>query len=167
MIGAEIRPARATDLPALTDIYNHYVRETPTTFDTEPFSVEARRAWFDQFDDTGLYRLVVAENAEGVVGYAGSVSFRPKPAYRTSVETSVYLRPEAHGHGLGSRLYAALFEALRGAGLHRAYAGVTLPNPASIALHTSFGFTEIGTYREVGYKLGRYWDVAWFEKGLD
>ena len=166
MSAPEVRSARAGDLPELTEIYNHYVSHTPITFDTEPFGAEARRGWFEQFGVAGRYRLVVAEEAGRVVGYAGSTRFRAKPAYLTSVETSIYLRTDAQGRGLGRRLYGALFEALRGEPVHRAYAGVTLPNPASLALHRRFGFTEIGTYREVGHKLGRYWDVAWFEKGL-
>ena len=162
----EVRAAQAADLPQLTEIYNHYVSQTPITFDIEPFSVETRRGWFEQFGAAGRYRLVVATEAGRVVGYAGSMRFRAKPAYLGSVETSVYLRPDAQGRGLGSRLYDALFEALDGEPVHRAYAGVTLPNPASIALHRRFGFTELGTYREVGHKFGRYWDVTWLEKGL-
>ena len=162
----EVRAAQAADLPQLTEIYNHYVSQTPITFDIEPFSVEARRGWFEQFGVAGRYRLVVATEAGRVVGYAGSMRFRAKPAYLRSVETSVYLRPDAQGRGLGSRLYDALFQALGGEPVHRAYAGVTLPNPASIALHRRFGFTELGTYREVGHKFDRYWDVTWLEKGL-
>ncbi|MFQ5843947.1 MAG: GNAT family N-acetyltransferase, partial [Planctomycetota bacterium] len=102
-----------------------------------------------------------------VVGYACSTPFRPKPAYRTSVETTVYVAPAATGRGVGGRLYQALFDALAGEELHRAYAGIVPPNPASVALHRRFGFHEVGVAREVGHKLGRYWDVAWFEKGLD
>jgi phosphinothricin acetyltransferase len=108
----------------------------------------------------------VAEEAGRVVGYACSVRFRPKSAYSTSVETSVYLDPDLKGRGIGARLYATLFDRLRGEDLHRAYAGVTRPNPASVALHLRFGFRSVGIYREVGRKLGRYWDVEWFEKPL-
>jgi phosphinothricin acetyltransferase len=85
----------------------------------------------------------------------------------TSVETSIYLAPEATGRGMGTDLYAALFAALAEEDLHRAYAGVTLPNTASVALHRKFGFRSIGVYREVGRKFGKYWDVEWFEKPLD
>jgi phosphinothricin acetyltransferase len=162
----EIRWGTGKDLDALVEIYNHYVRETAITFDTEPFSVHERLSWLEQFADTGPHRLVVAEEAGRVVGYACSIRFRPKPAYVTSVETSVYLDPKATGRGIGARLYADLFDSLRGEDLHRAYAGVTHPNPASIALHRSFGFESIGIYREVGRKLGRYWDVEWFERPL-
>jgi phosphinothricin acetyltransferase len=162
-----IRSARPGDLPRLTEIYNHYVRETPITFDTEPFPVEDRRSWLEQFDEKGPYRLVVAEEAGRAVGYAASTRFRVKPAYVTSVETTIYVDPEAVGRGIGAPLYAELFERLRGEDLHRAYAGITLPNPTSVRLHVGFGFRSIGVYREVGRKLGRFWDVEWFEKPLD
>ena len=102
----------------------------------------------------------------GVLGYATSSPFRPKPAYSTSVEVSVYCAPEAAGRGIGTLLYKALFEALEGEDLHRAYAGIAQPNEASARLHARFGFRHIGTYEEVGRKFGRYWDVAWYEKKL-
>jgi phosphinothricin acetyltransferase len=162
----EVRPARASDLPALTEIYNGYVRETPITFDVEPFEVEARRPWFEGFAPEGPHRLFVAERSGDLLGYAGSMRFRPKDAYATSVETTVYLRADSAGQGIGAVLYAHLFEALQGEDLHRAYAGITLPNLASIRLHERFGFHPVGVFREVGRKLGRYWDVAWYEKSL-
>jgi len=101
-----------------------------------------------------------------VVGYVTSSRLRPKAAYATSIETSIYLAPEATGRGLGSELYAALFAAVAEEDLHRAYAGITLPNPASLALHRLCGFRSIGIYREVGRKFGKYWDVEWYEKPL-
>ncbi len=158
-----IRPGHLDDLPALTEIYNHYVRETSITFDLEPFTPETRRPWFDQFGETGRHRLRVAEG-EGILGYASSSRLRPKGAYATSVEVTVYLLPHAQRRGLGIRLYSDLFGALAHEKVHRAYAGVTLPNPASIALHKRFGFQPIGIYREVGRKFDRYWDVEWLEK---
>ncbi len=160
-----IRPGHPDDLPALTEIYNHYVRETPITFDLEPFTPETRRPWFDQFGETGRHRLRVAEG-EGILGYATSSRLRPKGAYATSVEVTVYLLPDAQRRGLGIRLYADLFDALAHEEVHRAYAGVTLPNPASIALHKRFGFQSIGIYREVGRKFDRFWDVEWLEKAF-
>ncbi len=161
-----IRAAKPDDLPALTELYNHYVRESPATFDLEPFSVEARREWFDGFAPGTPHQLWVAEGEGGVLGFSCSHSFRPKAAYRTSVETTVYCAPEATGRGLGKRLYTALFQGLEGLDLHRAYAGLTWPNPASEALHEAFGFRRIATFGEVGHKLGRFWDVVWFEKAL-
>lgn len=163
---ARIRPATLADLPALTGIYNHYVRETPITFDVDPFSEETRRPWLEQFGSAGRYRLLVAEDEGRVLGYAGSTRFRPKPAYETSVETTVYLEPEVRGRGLGARLYTALFRELEGQDVHRVLAGITLPNDASLALHRRFGFSEVGVFRSVGRKFGRFWDVLWLEKPL-
>jgi phosphinothricin acetyltransferase len=142
------------------------VRTSPVTFDVEPFSAEGRREWFSDYADRGPHRLLVAVVGEAVQGYATSSPFRPRLAYRTSVETSVYCHPGATGRGVGTRLYAGLFEAIAGEGLHRAYAGITVPNEPSLALHRRFGFREIGTFHEVGHKLGRYWDVLWLEKPL-
>ncbi|GAA4358002.1 GNAT family N-acetyltransferase [Angustibacter luteus] len=163
---AAIRPGVLGDLPALTEIYNHYVTGSNATFDVTPFSVPDRQAWFDHYAATGPHRLLVADADGEVLGYATSSPLRPKPAYDTSVETTIYCRPDAVGQGLGRRLYEALLAGLAREDLHRAYAGIAVPNDASVALHRAIGFTPLGTYREVGRKFGRYWDVAWFELAL-
>ena len=161
-----VRPAATDDLDAINDIYNHYVTESHFTFDVEPLDIDVRREWFGHFSTSGRYRLFVALDEDDIVGYASSSRFRPKPGYETSVETSIYLAPEAIGKGAGSRLYENLFKSLEGEDLHRAYAGIALPNPPSIALHERFGFKRVAHYTEQGRKFGRYWDVAWFEKPL-
>ena len=161
-----VRPAATDDLDAINDIYNHYVMESHFTFDVEPLDIDVRREWFGHFSTSGRYRLFVALDEDDIVGYASSSRFRPKPGYETSVETSIYLAPEAIGKGAGSRLYETLFKSLEGEDLHRAYAGIALPNPPSIALHERFGFKRVAHYTEQGRKFGRYWDVAWFEKLL-
>lgn len=161
----ELRAGRVEDLPALVAIYNAYVG-TAITFDVEPFSVETRRPWFEQFAPRGRHRLIVAADAGEPLGYACSARLRPRAAYDPSVETSIYLAPQRTGRGLGLRLYEALFEALAGEDVHRAYAAITLPNPASLALHERLGFERVGLMREVGFKLGRFWDVVWYEKPL-
>ncbi len=166
-MSALIRPTRPGDLPALTELYNHYVRSSSATFDVEPFTVEGRQDWYDGFAPGTPHQLFVADEAGQVRGFAAPRRFPPNAAYRTTVETPVYLAPEATGEGQGPRLYTALFEGLKRLPLHRAYAGVTQPNPASVALHLAFGFEQIATFSEVGHKFGRYWDVAWFEKALD
>lgn len=160
-----IRVARADDVPRLTEIYNHAVVHSPATFDVEPKTVEERRAWFAQFGEAGRHRLLVAEEDGVVLGYAGTTRWRPKAAYDTTVETTIYCAPEAVGRGVGTRLYAALFEALAGEDVHRFVAGYVPPHAASARLHARFGFREVGTFREVGYKFGRYWDVCWLERG--
>ena len=162
----EIRPAQVADLSAINDIYNQYVIEAHYTFDVEPMSADARGEWFTHYAGSGRYRVMVAVSEGVVIGFASSSGFRPKPAYETSVETSVYLAPESVGRGAGSRLYEALFKALEGEDVHRAYAGIALPNPASIGLHERFGFKRVAHFTEQGRKFGRYWDVAWYEKPL-
>ena len=102
-----------------------------------------------------------------MLGFASSARFNPRAAYSTSVETSVYLDPGQTGRGFGMRLYGALLEELdREPALHRAYGGISLPNDASIALHERLGFRHVGTFREVGFKFDRYWDVARYERQL-
>ena len=162
----EIRPATAKDLAALNVIYNQYVAEAHYTFDVEPMTMDARREWFTRYGTTGRHRLMVAVSEGRVIGYASSGPFRPKAAYATSVETSVYLAPESVGRGAGSRLYEGLFKHLESEDVHRAYAGIALPNPASIALHERFGFKRVAHFTEQGRKFGRYWDVAWYEKPI-
>ncbi|MET8559346.1 N-acetyltransferase family protein [Streptomyces flaveolus] len=165
---AQVRPGIEADLEALTAIYNHYVRETAITFDTAAFTPEERRPWLLSHPEDGPHRLMVAADTESqeILGYATSSPYRPKPAYATSVETSVYVAPRAGRRGIGTLLYGALFDALAGEDVHRAYAGIARPNEASTRLHERFGFAHVGTYREVGRKFGRYWDVAWYEKPL-
>jgi phosphinothricin acetyltransferase len=162
-----VRDFCAADIDRLTELYNHYILETTITFDLQPYTVEQRQdRWFSHYATSGRYRLLVAECDQQVVGYATSSQFRVKAAYDTSVETSIYLSAEAQGQGIGSQLYGALFDLLAKEDVHRAYAGITLPNKASIAIHQKFGFEQVGLFREVGRKFDRYWDVAWFEKAL-
>jgi phosphinothricin acetyltransferase len=162
-----VRPATLDDLPALTDIYNHYVVHTAITFDVRPLSVDERREWFDAHAPTGRYRLLVAVGGDGTcAGYATSSRWRPKPAYGTTVEVSVYCRADLVGTGCGTALYSALFAALAGEDVQTIVAGVSLPNEASIALHERFGFRSVGVFTEVGRKFGKLWDVAWFQRPL-
>jgi len=161
-----VRAAAVGDLPRITDIYNHYVVHSPATFDIEPATLAERREWFSHYSTSGPHRMLVALDGETVRGFATSSPFRARAAYSVSVETSVYADPDHLGQGIGSALYARLFEELAGEDLHRAFGGITLPNDPSVALHERFGFTKIGVYTEVGRKFGRYWDVAWFEKPL-
>src|SRR2546422_1944005 len=161
-----VRPATEEDLNRLNDIYNHYVLETHFTFDVEPMTLEARQEWFSHYGPAGRYRLFVAVAESTVVGYACSSRHRAKPGYDASIETTVYLAPEVVGHGVGSQLYDELFRSLRDEDVHRAYAGIALPNQASIALHERFGFKRVAHFTEQGRKFDRYWDVGWYEKPL-
>jgi phosphinothricin acetyltransferase len=160
----EVRAGRAEDLEQLNGLYNYYVLNSPCTFDIEPISMDARGAWFEEFG--GRHRLLVATEGNHFLGFAHSKSFMPRRAYETSVTTSVYIEKDHHGRGIGRALYSALFEAIADEDVHRAFAGITLPNAASVALHASFGFRQVALFSEQGRKFDRYWDVAWFEKPL-
>jgi phosphinothricin acetyltransferase len=120
----------------------------------------------NRYADAGPHRLLVAECRDRIAGYAASGKFREKPGYDTSVETSVYVHPANQRQGVGTQLYAALFSVLQAEDIHRAYAGIVLPNPGSMALHVRFAFHPIGRYTEVGRKFGRYWDIEWLERRL-
>jgi len=121
--------------------------------------MEGGEAWFSQFATTGRHRLLVAEENTVVIGYLGTTRFRPKAAYETTVEATIYCAPEAVGKGIGKRLYAELFAALKGEDIHRFVAGYVLPNVATEALHRRSGFEVVGVFRENGRKFGKYWDV--------
>ena len=162
---ATIRPATLFDLPSLTAIYNHYITHTTITFDLHPYEPGDRRTWFDDHSSAGRHRLLVAADGDGsLLGYATTSRWRPKAAYDTTVESSVYGRADAVGRGIGGALYSALFESIRGEDIHRIVAGISLPNAASVALHLRFGFRQVGVFSSVGRKFGEYWDVAWFER---
>lgn len=162
-----IRPATLDDLEALTEIYNHYIVHSAITFDVYPFTTADRRTWFDDHSESGPHRLLVAtDDRLRCVGYASSSRWRPKAAYNTTVEASVYCASDACGRGLGTALYSALFTALEGEDVHTIVAGVTLPNAASVSLHENFGFQRVGVFHAVGRKFETFWDVAWFERRL-
>jgi len=170
-----IREFLPEDISALTELYNHYILETAITFDLLPYTLEQRQhSWMSHYSYSGRHRLFVAQRVgealseeSRLVGYASSSQFHNKAAYETSVETSIYLDHNFAGKGVGSRLYESLFATLSKEDVHRAYAGITLPNEASVALHRKFGFEQAALYREVGRKFDRYWDVAWLEKAMD
>ncbi len=159
-----IRDASIEDLPILTQIYNYYVVNTSVTFDTSAFTPAMRQSWFDQFAPAGKHQLLVAEEAGVVRGYASSLPLRPKPAYSTSVETTIYLEPDAGGRGIGKSLYSGLLARLSKTDVHRCYGIVVLPNAASMALHHALGYVQVAHLSEVGFKFDQYWDTVWLEK---
>lgn len=163
----ELRVGRPGDLEGIFEVYNHYVHRSPATFEVDPVRRADRREWFREHSSSGRHRLWVATNlGDRVLGWATSSPFRPRAAYATTVETSVYCRPGFAGRGIGTRLYDALFASIQGEDIERAVAAVTLPNPASVRLHRRFGFRPVGTFHRVGRKFGRYWDVLWLERPL-
>jgi phosphinothricin acetyltransferase len=161
-----ISAATSDDLDAIGRIYDHYVRQTAITFDVEAPTRAWRADWFERYRPSGPHRLLVAREDDVVVGYTTSSPYRDRAAYASSVETSVYVDPVRVGRGIGHALYTELLAALAAEPVHRAFAGIALPNPASVRLHERHGFRQVGVFTEQGYKLGHYRDVAWFERPL-
>jgi phosphinothricin acetyltransferase len=158
--GLQVRIAQPDDAAALAAIYAPYVTDTAITFEIEPPDA-AEMAWRMS---KVLARLpwLVAERDGAVLGYAYASAHRDRAAYQWSVDVAIYVDRTAHRKGVGRVLYAPLLAVLRRQGFHQAYAGITLPNPASVGLHEAMGFTPVGVYREVGYKAGAWRDVGWW-----
>jgi L-amino acid N-acyltransferase YncA len=156
-----IRAARLGDAGALLEIYRPFVTAAAVSFELTPPSV----AEFEERIATALgkWAWLVAENDRGPVGYAYATSHRSRAAYQWSVETSAYIHPDHRGQGLGKRLYRELLPILTDRGYCTAYAGIALPNDASVALHRSVGFTPVGVFRRAGWKFERWHDVSWWE----
>jgi L-amino acid N-acyltransferase YncA len=165
MAGPLIRLATQDDAAAIAAIYAPYVVETPVSFEElAPDAAEmARRIAGDGRD---LHPWLVAELDGAIVGYASSSAFRARPAYRWSVETGVYLAPEAQGRGLGRALMERMIELLTRQGFTSAVAGITLPNAPSVALHEKLGFSPCATYRDTGFKLREWRTVQVFARDL-
>ena len=152
------------DAAAIAEIYAPFVTGSAVSFETEPPDETAMRGRIEAGGD--LYPWLVAEEEGRLLGYAYAARFRERPAYRFTVETSVYLRAEAAGRGLGRQLYEPLLANLEGQGFTQAIAAITLPNEASVRLHERLGFERAGTYRQVGWKFGAWHDVGLWQRAL-
>ncbi len=161
----QFRNARIEDAPAITEIYNYYIRETIISFEEEPISPEEMASRMSEVLDLG-FPWIVAEKNGTVLGYCYGSKWKGRCAYRYTAELTVYLHPEAIGMGLGTKLYQMLFEALRELSIHVIIGGISLPNPASVALHEKMGMTKASHYREVGYKFDQWIDVGYWQKIL-
>ncbi|MGH6619425.1 MAG: arsinothricin resistance N-acetyltransferase ArsN1 family B [Alphaproteobacteria bacterium] len=162
--GHAIRAAAGADAAAMQAIYAPIVATTAISFEEVPPTVEemAERV------ETTLrsYPYLVAENGGHVVGFAYASQHRARAAYRRSVDVTVYVAEHARGAGVGRALYGDLLPMLAERGFHAAFGGIALPNPGSVALHEAMGFEHVGVYREVGFKLGRWHDVGWWQRLL-
>jgi phosphinothricin acetyltransferase len=158
---ARIRLARASDADAIAAIYRPVVENTVISFETvAPTRDEIVR----RIAETTIpYPWLVCEVGASLAGYAYATSHRVRAAYRWSVDTSVYVDARHRRFGVGRGLYASLFKILTVQGFFNAYAGITLPNPASVALHEAVGFRPLGIYERTGYKLGAWHDVGWWQ----
>ena len=160
--GVVVRAATAEDLPALAEIYNEAVANSVASFDLEPQPPEL---FADRVASTrpGDHVLVAEEDGQ-VVGLAFAATYRPRPAYGATRETSVYLAPSARGRGLGRTLYDELLARVDADGIHVCLAVIAQPNAASEALHAATGFERVGTLREVGRKFDRWVDTTWWQR---
>jgi phosphinothricin acetyltransferase len=163
-MSATIRVARPEDAEAILTIYAPIVRETAISFEGTP---PTREEMHERIATT-LQRLpwLVCEHQGEVLGYVYASPHRARAAYQWSVDVSVYIHAKARRTGMGRALYHALFALLIVQGLYECFAGITLPNPASVGLHEALGFQPVGVYQAVGYKLGAWHDVGWWQRGL-
>lgn len=167
MSGFTIVDGRPDHLPEVAEIYAAAIAGGVATFDLESPPMAWWRALLDAADPALGHLLLVALGADGaVLGYAKSGSFRPKAAYASTCELSIYIDAAARGRGVGTALYEALLGRLDRSGLRVAVAGVTEPNPPSARLHQAHGFQPIGKFTGVGVKFGRAWDVSWYQRPL-
>jgi len=162
-VTSRIRAATGEDAAAIAAIYAPYVTGTVVSFEAEPPDAAemARR-----MVALPLLPWLVAERDGRVAGYAYASAHRARAAYRWGADVSVYLDEPERGRGTGRALYARLLDTLRELGYTGAYGGITLPNPASVGLHEAMGFTLVGIYRRVGFKLGHWHDVGWWQLPL-
>jgi L-amino acid N-acyltransferase YncA len=162
---AKIRTARSDDGAALAAIYRPYVLDTAISFEDVPPTPMEMSARIEATLKTCPF--LVVEDDDGVLGYAYAGPHRARPAYRWSVDVTVYAAPDMHRRGLGRALYTELLDRLTRQGFHAAFAGIALPNEKSVGLHEALGFEPLGAYREVGFKFGKWHDVGWWRRALN
>lgn len=161
-----VENAEPAQYESINAIYGRHVLSGFATFDEDAPSLHERAPWFDQFERTGPHQLLVAQDGDAVMGFACSQPYRTHPAFTRTVEFSIYLDPSATGRGLGRLLYRELIYRARSAGVATVLSGVALPNEASVALHRSCGFREVGTFRNYAEKRGRVISSMWFQLEL-
>lgn len=160
-----IRDATGKDAEAICAIYNPYIADSTITFEVEPVSTEAMRERIA--DVCAKYPWLVFEQQNRIAGYAYATAWRPRAAYRHTVESTVYLAPDFVRQGMGKSLYQELIKRLRGLAVHRVIGGIALPNAASVALHEGLGFKKVAHFGEVGRKFDRWIDVGYWELPLE
>lgn len=152
------------DADACAAIYAAFVRDSAVSFEEQPPDGDELARRIERV--SRLYPWLVAEDAGAVTGYAYASAHRERAAYRWAVDVAVYVAVDARRRGVGRRLYQALLPLLAQQGLYCACAGITLPNPASVALHEALGFAPVGVYRQIGWKAGAWRDVGWWQRQL-
>ena len=161
-----IREAREADLPHLLAIYNQVILTTTSVYSYQPQTMEARKAWYADKLATG-YPVFVAEEEGTVIGFSSYGPFRAWPAYKYTIENSVYVTEGQRGKGIGKLLIQPLIQSAHSRGYHAIIAGIDSNNDSSIRLHASFGFIKVAHFKQVGYKFGRWLDLTFMELLLD
>lgn len=156
-----IRQAQFTDAGQIAEIYNYYILNTHHTFETEPLSADEMQQRIAETSED--YPFLIAEYEGVIQGYVYAAQFKLRQAYKHSVEVSIYVRNQAKQKGIGSELYQRLLEELSETDVHALMAGISLPNEASVRFHEKLGYEKVAHFREVGYKLGRWVDVGFWE----
>ncbi|HEX8367355.1 MAG TPA: GNAT family N-acetyltransferase [Pyrinomonadaceae bacterium] len=157
-----IRPVNKQDAAQIAGIYNYYIETSHATFELDAIDSNAMENRISESFARDYPFFVCEENGE-ILGYAYGRQFRPRRAYRHSIEVSVYIKNGAQGKSIGTRLYERLFPEIRQKDFHALIAGISLPNEASVRLHEKFGFEKVAHFREVGFKFGRWIDVGYWE----
>ena len=177
----QIRLATAADLPAINDIYNHYVPISTTTYDVQPMSLETRRQWFENRDAIHPVTVAYYQDDESsfppasslqplaspIVGWGSLHTFRNKSGYRLTVENSVYVHPDRQREGIGSAILLDQIERAKALGLHVIVAGIDAEQTPSLALHYKHGFREVGRFPEVGRKFDRWLEAIFMQLTLE
>jgi L-amino acid N-acyltransferase YncA len=161
----EIRLANKSDCTEILNIYRHYVLNSAITFEYDVPSLDEMES--RMMNTQMKYPYLVAAIEGKIIGYVYATDFRHRAAYQWSPESTVYLHKDFKGQGIGRILYQKLIGILKLQGYYNVFGGVALPNDASISLHLKLGFEEIGTYRNIGYKNGKWHSTCWFQLGLN
>ncbi len=156
-----IRRAKSDDAGQIAEIYNYYILNTHHTFETESLSAEEMRERVAEICED--YPYLVAEENDEILGYVYATQFKLRQAYKHSVEASIYVKNQAKQKGIGSQLYEKLLAELAETDVHAIMAGISLPNEASVKFHEKLGYEKVAHFKEVGYKLGRWVDVGFWE----
>lgn len=156
-----IRPASTDDAPAITGIYNYYVEHSNVTFEEKPVSIDEMESRIR--DVTHNYPWLVFGQNDTLTGYTYATQWKPRAAYRHTVETAIYIDKNHTEEGIGSKLIRALIKELQSRPVHAALSGIVLPNPASVALYEKFGFKNVAHFKETGFKFNRWLDVGYWQ----
>ena len=155
-----IREAKSKDAKAIASIYNHYILNSSISFDEKPIN---ENIIIERINYSGKNKWWIYESADELLGYAYSTNWKSRSAYRYTVESSIYLKPNNFRNGIGSALYAKLLESLKKEGFRRVLAGISLPNDPSVLFHENFGFKKVGQFESVGYKFKKWIDIGYWE----